>query len=97
MDFKRTMELAGVKALVENTLTESNYKIEVHVSKKGQAGVLGDVIVIDAFEGMDELAAILGIPDGWKMTKVKNGFAAYNKGDRMSFFTNDRDFEPDEE
>jgi len=96
MDLNRIRTLAGLEVLKESTLTENSHKIEAHVSKKGGMGVLGDVIVLDAFDGMAELAKILGIPDGWKLTKVNGGFAAYNSGDRMTFFSNKDDFDPED-
>jgi hypothetical protein len=57
--------------------------------------MMGDVVVVDA-PAADAIAKMLGVPDGWSLTKLAKGYAAYNSGDRITFFENKSDFEEDE-
>jgi hypothetical protein len=59
-------------------------KAEVFFSPKG-VGAAGDMIIVDASSHGDELARILGIPEGWVPTQVGKAWACYNPGDRLTF------------
>lgn len=109
MDLNRIRELAGLEVLKEFVDTKGDHggekdegsgsstgKAEVHVSKKGNGG-FGDMIVIDGIKEVGVLAGLLGIPANWKLTKVGKLWAAFNQGDRLVFFTDQRDFQADDE
>lgn len=109
MDLNRVMELAGLlrefKEPEDNrddrpqgrgNGKSSSGKAEVHFADKIM-GQFGTTIIIDGIKEIGELAELLGIPKGWKLTKVGKVYAAFNEGDRLTFFTDKRDFEPDEE
>ena len=74
---------------------DHNEKVEIHYSPKSP-GVLDDVFVLDGSRIVGKLAEALGVPDGWKVTKVGPAYAAFNSGDRLTFFKNQRDFQPDD-
>lgn len=76
---------------------DSSSHVEIHVSPKG-FGSLGDNLTIDGGPAAAMLARMLAIPDGWHKTKVgAKCWAAYNAGDRLTFFTHEMDFQEDDE
>jgi len=71
-------------------------KAEIYYSAKAM-GQLGDIYTIDATANVTKLAEALGIKDGWKTpVKIGNLYASLNSGDRLAFFTNKNDYDPDE-
>ena len=72
---------------------------DAHFSSPG-VGNFGAILTIDDTKDniAEKLAKLLGVDDGWDLTELTQGlFAAYSNGDRLTFFTNSRDFEPDED
>lgn len=60
----------------------------------GVQGVLGEMLVIDDGKIAKALAKTLHVDDGWDLVDIGNGlFAAYNAGDRLTFYTNHRDYD----
>lgn len=66
-------------------------------------GQYGKIVVLEA-PAADMLAEILEIPDGWQLTPISQGpnnhsrpdvYVAYNKGDRLTFFEDEKDFDAD--
>lgn len=96
MELNRLQKLAGLP-LTESkkTLEESKTdKIEIHFSD-ARNGQFGDMVTLDGSVAVGELAKMLGIPDGWKKTKIGKVWASFNDGDRLCFFTDGRDYMPD--
>jgi len=97
MKLNKLQELAlkaGAPIIQEEDKTDN---VEIHVSPKG-FGNLGDIVVMDGGPGAAMIAKLLGVPDGWHKTKVgPKCWAAYNAGDRLTFFGSEMDFEEDEE
>ncbi len=87
----------NLSELMRMIAEDSSSNVEVHYTPKGTPGTLDDVITIDANDSVGKLAAMLGIPDGWKPTRVGNIWAAFNSGDRLTFFKNKGDFQADDE
>jgi hypothetical protein len=71
--------------------------VDTHFSDRKQGG-FGDLLNFEYTKEIAELAKMLGLPDGWKLTKIKNGlWGAYSAGDRLTLFTNASDFVADDE
>ena len=69
---------------------------EMHFSGKG-IGAFGMMLIMDDANPMIALIAkALGIPDGFKATKVGGLWAAYNSGDRLTFAENKDELMGDE-
>jgi hypothetical protein len=80
--------------VMENAIVED---VTAHFAAKGN-GQGGNIFVLDADQNVAQFAAMLGVPSGWKLTQIKNGlWAAFNEGDRLSFFTSQSDFQPDDQ
>lgn len=73
-------------------LTEETHIID---HPKGQ---FGTIIVLDDDKTTQasKFAKLLGVPNGWKLTKVGAGFAAFNSGDRLTLYSDKRDYESNE-
>jgi len=89
------MKHKGVKVkVVKESISQS---VEIYYSPKAM-GQLGEIYTIDASKNVTKLAQALGIKDGWKEpVKVGGLFASLNSGDRLAFFSNEKDYHPDEE
>lgn len=99
MDLKRIQQLAGLPITESVQVTEGTsheYHTEIHAVGPTM-GQLDNVIVMDDNPAVKMIAETLGIPDGWKMVPLGDGYAAYNSGDRLTFFKNARDFQADDE
>jgi hypothetical protein len=92
--------------LLKTVLAEANARAhalkearsgDAHFSPKGDGG-FGHMLTLDDTNPMiAAIARVCKIPDGWKLTKIGDMWAAYNSGDRLTFFANESDFEADEE
>lgn len=92
LTLNEALKVAGIKKLNE----DSEGKATISVSTPGM-GQVGTIITVTGGAGVTALAELLGVPDGWKLTKVGNGFAAY-VGDELQFLSDRRDHQPlDEE
>lgn len=89
------MKHKGVKIKVfKESISQT---VEVHYSAKAM-GQLGDIYTIDASKNVTKLAEALGVKDGWKKpVKVGGLYASLNSDDRLAFFSNERDYHPDED
>lgn len=97
MDLNRLQKLAGLPLTEAVKLDEAAFsKIEIHSSKPGP-GQLGNIIVMEGGKELEDLAKLLGVPDGWKKTKIKDGVWSAYDGERLSFFNKEDDFQPEDE
>ena len=56
-------------------------------------GQYGKILVIES-PAADMLAEMMQIADDWKLIPLAKCFVAYNSGDRITFFEDEKDYEP---
>ena len=86
LDIDVIKKAAGI-AIVEDGSWEG-----VKFSKK-KSGQFGDMIIITNPALAKIFAETLGVEDGWKLTTLNKGFAAYNSGDRLTIMSDKKDYE----
>lgn len=99
MDLNRVRQLAGLEVLAESKeqLNEQTKEVSVKVAlQTAGPGLVGDMMNIPKGPFAEMLAEILGIPKGWKLTKIGKGYAAYQEDDQLCFFASKSDFSEDE-
>ena len=90
------MKRSELKKIIKEEIQRLNeIDIKIDYAKKSP-GQYGEIITITG-KGASVLAKYLQIKDGWKLQRIEPGaghnLAAYNSGDRLTFFANKNDFE----
>jgi hypothetical protein len=78
------------KAIEAAKQNEKDIRTTAHLMSKGDG--MDVHLILEDDEAVSWIAKILGIPDGWKLMKFGRSGVAYNKGDRLTFFKDARDF-----
>ena len=102
MELNRLQKLAGLpltESKAPEVLAEASNEAKIDGTfAKQSMGQMGDIcILFDDGKVIKQLAEMLGLSGDWKKTKMPNGtFASYLSGDRLSFYTSEHDYNPDE-
>lgn len=84
---------SGVQIVPNEQLTEAKTsRVDLTVATKTM-GQLGEIIILEG-PLVSELAKMLGLGEDWKLKKA-SADAAYD-GQRLSFFENKKDFQPED-
>lgn len=86
LTLNEALKAAGLQQQKQQVNEASEFDGKGHMHSSGPSmGIRGNMVVLDDNPAVRMLAEILGVPDGWRITKVAGGYAAYNSGDRFTF------------